>query len=63
MGLMGKQPKTCQQKGNGLSPSVTSTYYPLNNYPQLTSWASAWRTSRRISSLMLRPCRAHAASS
>jgi hypothetical protein len=31
MGAMRKRPKQCQKKGNGLSPSVTSTGYPLNN--------------------------------
>ena len=32
IGAIGKQPEQFQKKGHGLSPSVTSTYYPLNNY-------------------------------
>jgi hypothetical protein len=29
---MRKKPKRAQKKGNGLSPSVTLTHYPLNAY-------------------------------
>jgi hypothetical protein len=35
MGAIGKQPETFQKKGNGLSPSVTFTHDPLNNYSVL----------------------------
>jgi hypothetical protein len=31
-GAIGKQPETCQNKANGLSPPVTFTHDPLNNY-------------------------------
>jgi hypothetical protein len=33
MGAMGRLPETFQQQGNDLSPSVTFTQDPLNNYP------------------------------
>jgi hypothetical protein len=32
IGAMRKKPKRAQKKGNGLSPSVTLTHYPLNAY-------------------------------
>jgi len=32
MGVMEKQPKMFQKKGNGWSPSVTLACYPLNGY-------------------------------
>jgi hypothetical protein len=35
MGAIGKQPDKFQQKGSGLSPSVTFGRYPLNTYGDL----------------------------
>jgi hypothetical protein len=32
-GAIAQTPETCQPTANGLSPSVTFTHDPLNNYP------------------------------
>jgi hypothetical protein len=36
IGAMRKKPKRAQKKGNGLSPSVTLTHYPLNAYEKIS---------------------------
>jgi hypothetical protein len=40
MGAIGKPPETFQKQGNDLSPSVTFTQDPLNNYESTDAGAA-----------------------
>jgi hypothetical protein len=53
MGAVGRKPEPVQKKGNSLSPSFTLTYYPLNNYQDL-SWKAQVRLCQRYRRLTAR---------